>query len=125
MLFRSSRPEARHVRIVECLLAMNRAGHVATVSECIRMCRDVGANGQDSPYVKKLAYLPGVWELKPNVRGGLRGSARVYFFWLSTGQPLLVNAEYRQQEQPADLRLLGKVVEVTEAIRTAQGRGKQ
>ena len=89
------------------------------------MCRDVQANGRDSPYVKKLAYLPNVWELKPNVRGGLRGGARVYFLWLSTGQPLLVNAEYKQQGEQADLRLLGEVVEMAEAIRTAQGREKQ
>ncbi len=86
------------------------------------MCRDLRTSRRDSQFVKKLAYLPGVWELKPNVRGGLRGGARVYFFWLPAGQPLLVSAEYKQQGQQADLKLLGEVVEVAEAVQSAQRR---
>ena len=84
------------------------------------MRRDLRTSGRDSQFVKKLAYLPGVWELKPNVRGGLRGGARAYFFWLLAGQPLLVSAEYKQQGQQADLKLLGEVVEVAEAVQSAQ-----
>lgn len=108
---------ARHTRIIETLLAMNAAGYVPAVSECIRMCRDLLEQGHESRYAKPLRHLPGAWELKPTTRGGLRGGARVYFFWLGDGRPLLTGAEYKQPGAEADDALLDELVDIAEAVK--------
>lgn len=108
---------ARHPRIIETLLAMNRAGHVEAVTECIRMCRDLRASGHQSRYAKPLRHLPGAWELKPTTRGGLRGGARVYFLWLGDGRPLLTGAEYKAPGAEADEDLLDELVDIAEAVK--------
>ncbi|AZI45337.1 hypothetical protein EHF33_20725 (plasmid) [Deinococcus psychrotolerans] len=111
------RLQKRHTRIIETLIAMNSAGYKDCVTECIRMCKDLRANGRQSQFVKPLKYFPGAWELKPNIRGGLKGGARVYFIWLSDGRPLLVSAEYKQNGADADDDLLDELVEIAEAVK--------
>lgn len=108
---------ARHPRIIETLLAMNRAGHREAVAECIRMCRDLREAGRHSRYAKPLKYLPGAWELKPTTRGGQRGGARVYFLWLRDGRPLLTGAEYKAPGAEADEDLLDELVDIAEAVK--------
>lgn len=108
---------ARHPRIIETLLDMNRAGHGEAVTECIRMCRDLRASGHQSRYAKPLRHLPGAWELKPTTRGGLRGGARVYFLSLGDGRPLLTGAEYKQPGAEADEDLLDELVDIAEAVK--------
>lgn len=108
---------ARHPRIIETLLDLNRAGHGEAAAECIRMCRDLWINGHDSRYAKPLRHLPGAWELKPTTRGGLRGGARVYFLWLSDGRPLLTGAEYKEHGAGAAENLLDELVDIAEAVR--------
>lgn len=48
------RPKARHVRLIECLLNMNRAGHRDAVWQCIKLCQDVRQHGHQSRYVVSL-----------------------------------------------------------------------
>lgn len=96
---------------------MNAAGHGDAVSECIKMCKDLRAAGHNSQFVKALGHIPGGWELKPNTKGGLRGGARVYFFWLGDGRPLLTGAEYKRQGDPADEDLLDELVDIAEAVK--------
>jgi hypothetical protein len=112
-----ARLRAQHTRIVETLLIMNQAGHAVAVSECIRMCRDLRASGHDSRYAKPLRHLPGAWELKPTTRGGLRGGARVYFFWLGDGRPLLTGAEYKVPGAGASDALLDELVDMVYAVK--------
>lgn len=111
------RPGAAYPRIIETLLDMNRAGHAGAVTECIRMCRDLQEHGHESRYAKPLRHLPGAWELKPTTRGGLRGGARVYFFWLGDGRPLLTGAEYKAPGLQADDDLLDELVDIAEAVK--------
>lgn len=99
---------------------MNRAGHGEAVIECIRMCRDLWQHGRNSRYLKPLKYLPGAWELKPTTRGGLRGGARVYLFWLSDGRPVLTGAEYKAPDAQADEDLLDELVDIAEAVKKGE-----
>lgn len=111
-----NRPKAKYPRILETLLTMNQSGKSVAVTECIRMCRDLWQQGRDSRYAKPLRYLPGAWELKPTTRGGIRGGARVYFFWLSDGRPVLTGAEYKQPDAAANDNLLDELVDIAEAL---------
>ena len=117
-----SRPAAKFPRILETLLTMNRAGHGEAVGECIRMCRDLWLHGRECRYVKPLKYLPGAWELKPTTRGGQRGGARVYFFWLSDGRPVLTGAEYKAPGSEASDDLLDELVDIAEAVKKGETR---
>lgn len=90
-----TRLRARHVRLIECLLDMNRAGHRDAVWQCIKLCQDVREHGHQSRFVVSLKGYPGISELKPSTRTGERGGARVYLFWLADGRPVLVNAELK------------------------------
>lgn len=81
------------------------------------MCRDLSNEGRISRYAKPLKYLPGAWELKPTTRGGLRGGARVYFFWLADGRPLLTAAEYKAPGASPNDNLLDELLEIAEAVR--------
>ena len=111
------RPGATYPRIIETLLGMNRAGYALAVTEYIRMCRDLRDHGHESRYAKPLRHLPGAWELKPTTRGGQRGGARVYFFWLSDGRPLLTGAEYKAPGADANDDLLDELVDIAEAVK--------
>lgn len=115
-----NRPAARFPRILETLLEMNRAGYSEAVTECIRMCRDLWQHGRGSRYAKPLRHLPGAWELKPTTRGGFRGGARVYFFWLSDGRPVLTGAEYKPPGANANDDLLDELVDMAEAVRKGE-----
>ncbi|CAM3810207.1 hypothetical protein DEFR109230_12960 [Deinococcus frigens] len=81
------------------------------------MCRDLRNEGRVSRYAKPLKYLPGAWELKPTTRGGLRGGARVYFFWLTDGRPVLAAAEYKAPGASPNDNLLDELLEIAEAVR--------
>lgn len=111
---------ARHVRIVECLLDMNRAGHRAAVWQCIKLCQDVREHGHQSRFVTSLKGYPGLSELKPTTRTGERGGARVYLFWLSDGRPVLVNAEYKQNGAGPDEALLEEAYDALIAVKTGR-----
>lgn len=115
-----NRPAARFPRILETLLDMNRAGYAEAVTECIRMCRDLWQHGRDSRYAKPLRHLPGAWELKPTTRGGFRGGARVYFFWLTDGRPVLTSAEYKPPGANANEDLLDELVDIAEAVQKGE-----
>lgn len=60
---------------------------------------------------------PARGNLGPTTRGGLRGGARVYFFWLGDGRPLLTGAEYKAPGLQADDDLLDELVDIAEAVK--------
>lgn len=115
-----TRPKARHVRIIECLLEMNRAGHRDAVWQCIRLCQDVRRHGHKSHHVVSLKGFPGLCELKPTTRTGERGGARVYFFWLSDGRPVLVNAELKANGADPNEALIEEAYDVLIAVKTGR-----
>lgn len=115
-----TRLKARHVRIIECLLAMNRAGYRDAVWQCIKLCQDVRQHGHQSRFVVSLKGYPGLCELKPSTRTGERGGARVYFFWLSDGRPVLVNAEVKANGADPDEALLEEAYDVLIAVKTGR-----
>lgn len=114
------RPRARHVRIIECLLEINRAGHRDGVWQCIKLCQDLRQHGYQSRHVVSLKGLPGLFELKPTTRTGERGGARVYFFWLADGRPVLVNAEVKADGAEPDEALLEEAYDVLIAVKTGR-----
>ena len=115
-----TRPRAKHVRLIECLLDMNRAGHRDAVWQCIKLCQDVRQHGHQSRYVVSLKGFPGLCELKPTTRTGERGGARVYLFWLSDGRPVLVNAELKANGADPDEALIEEAYDVLIAVKTGR-----
>lgn len=115
-----NRPKARHVRIVECLLEMNRAGHRDATWQCIKLCQDVREHGHQSRFVFSLKGFAGISELKPSTRTGERGGARVYFFWLPDGRPVLVNAEFKENDADADENLIEEAYDTLIALKTGR-----
>ena len=115
-----NRPKARHVRIVECLLEMNRAGRRDAVWQCIKLCQDVREHGHQSRFVFSLKGFAGISELKPSTRTGERGGARVYFFWLSDGRPVLVNAEFKENDAEANEALIEEAYDTLIAVKTGR-----
>ncbi|GGR64907.1 hypothetical protein GCM10008959_28820 [Deinococcus seoulensis] len=114
------RLRARHVRIVECLLDMNRAGHRDAVWQCIKLCQDVREHGHVSRYVVALKGYPGISELKPSTRTGERGGARVYLFWLADGRPVLVNAEFKADGDGPNEALIEEAYDALIAVKTGR-----
>ena len=115
-----NRLRARHVRIVECLLEMNRAGHKDAVWQCIKLCQDVREHGHQSRFVVSLRGYPGISELKPTTRTGERGGARVYLFWLADGRPVLVNAEMKAGGASASEALIEEAYDALLAVKTGR-----
>ena len=99
---------------------MNRAGHRNAVWQCIKLCQDVRAQGHRSRYALSLKGFPGLWELKPSTRTGERGGARVYFFWLTDGRPVLVNAEYKENGADPNEALLEEAYDALIAVKTGR-----
>lgn len=66
--------------IMECLLAMNRAGHRDAVWQCIKLCQDVREHGHQRRFVFLLKGFARMNELKPSTRTCERGGARVCLF---------------------------------------------
>lgn len=106
--------------IMECLLAMNRAGHRDAVWQCIKLCQDVREHGHQSRYVFSLKGFAGISELKPSTRTGERGGARVYFFWLADGRPVLVNAEFKENGADANEALIEEAYDTLIAVKTGR-----
>ena len=115
-----NRPKARHVRLIECLLDLNRAGYRDGVWQCIKLCQDVREHGYQSRYVVSLKGFPGLCELKPTTRTGERGGARVYLFWLSDGRPVLVNAEVKANGADPNEALIEEAYDVLIAVKTGR-----
>lgn len=115
-----NRLREQHVRIVECLLEMNRAGHRDAVWQCIKLCQDVREHGHESRFVHSLKGYPGISELKPTTRGGERGGARVYFFWLADGRPVLVNAEVKAEGAGSNEALIEEAYDALLAVKTGR-----
>lgn len=108
-----NRLNARHPRIIEDLLELNKAGDGETVTTMITMLRDLYENNLDSRYVKKLKGLP-LWELKTKARGGKKGGARIYFFVTEENEAALVNAEIKNDTK-ANMQKLSEALDVLEA----------
>lgn len=73
----------------------------------IEMCTDLHRHGEACRYIKKFSGVA-IWELKKWTQ---IGGARVYFFWTTKGEVVLVHAECKK-ENKADTRLLNEVAEV-------------
>ncbi|WP_216325994.1 hypothetical protein [Deinococcus aestuarii] len=84
------------------------------------MCKDVRQHGYQSRFVFSLQGYPGISELKPSTRGGQRGGARIYLFWLKDGRPVLVNAEYKEPDADPDERLIEEAYDVLIAVKKGE-----
>lgn len=94
--------------IVKDLLALNNTGRSEAVSAIIKMVRDLKENGRGSRYIRAMKGSP-LMELKTASRGGLKGGARVYFFWSAEGAAVLCAAETKAEDDP-DLELIWRTV---------------
>jgi hypothetical protein len=92
-VLQAHRPGHARSMVVEDLLTMRRAGQHDAVRAIIGMVGDLKANERDCRYLKALAGTP-IWELKTRARGGQKGGARVYLYWLNN-QPVLCGAEVK------------------------------
>lgn len=101
---------------------MNRAGQRDAVWQCIKLCQDVREHGHESRFVYSLKGYPGISELKPATRGGERGGARVYFFWLTDGRPVLVNAEVKAEGADPNEALIEEAYDALLAVKTGRLR---
>lgn len=64
------------------------------------MLTDLYIHGYQSNYAQKLKSLP-IWELKSHTRGGVKGGMRVYFYFRSNGDIVMVNAETKAGIAPS------------------------
>jgi hypothetical protein len=104
------RLSAKHPRIIEDLLELIYQGKQEAVNAIILMLEDFYIQGIESRFCKKLQGLP-IWELKTRSRGGLKGGARVYFFFLENNRAVLINAEYKA-DTTASITKLEEVAQV-------------
>jgi hypothetical protein len=109
-----NRPEAKHPKIIEDLLSIAKDGHIQALKSIIEMLEDFHQFGQDSRYAKKFTGYP-IWELKTSSRGGIKGGARVYFFFLETTEAVLVNAEVKSENAPSQTKIK-EVLQVYKAV---------
>ncbi len=80
----------------------------------IEMLNDFHLHGKDSRYSQKFAGLP-IWELKTTSRGGTKGGARLYFFFLETNEAVLVNAEVKSGHSPG-IAKIKEVLQIYKAV---------
>lgn len=111
-----TRPNAQRPAIIDDLLAMAEAGQQAAVDAAITMLEDLFDHGSTSSFAKKLAGLP-IWELKTHARGGAKGGTRVYFYFRSTGEAVIVNAETKTGTQASAIKLKEAVVAAAKEAR--------
>lgn len=94
------RPNAARAAILDDLLALAEAGQQAAVNTAITMLRDLFEQGHRSAYARKLQGLP-IWELKSHTRGGAKGGTRIYFYFRTNGDQVIVNAEVKAGISPS------------------------
>lgn len=99
---------------------MSRAGRRDAAWQCIKLCPDVREHGHESRYVHSLKGYAGISELKPTTRGGERGGARVYLFWLTDGRPVLVNAEAKAEGAGPNDALIEEAYDTLLAVKTGR-----
>ena len=73
----------------------------------VEMCADLHQHGEACRYIKKFSGVA-IWELKKRTQVG---GARVYFFWTTKGEVILVHAECKKEDK-ANAQLLNEVAEV-------------
>jgi hypothetical protein len=110
-----ARLAARHPRLIEDLLELAAEGQQEAVNAMIEMLADFHQHGLDSRFPKKLKGYP-VWELKTRTRGGMKGGARIYFFFAGKSTAIMVNAESKEGDAP-DARKLSEAIEIFGAYR--------
>jgi len=71
-----ARPDAKHERLIECLLEAPWRCR----NEAVKMLEDFHTHGRDSRFYQPLIAMP-AFELKSTVRGGVAGGSRVYGFF--------------------------------------------
>ncbi|MCY1704273.1 hypothetical protein [Deinococcus sp. SL84] len=94
------RLHAQRAAILDDLLEMVAAGQQEAVNTAIRMLTDLYLQGHQSSYAKKLQSLP-IWELKSHSRGGSKGGTRIYFYFRTNGDAVIVNAEVKAGDTPS------------------------
>lgn len=109
-----TRLNAKHPRIIEDLLTIANDGHIEALKAIIEMLNDFHLHGKDSRYSQKFTGLP-IWELKTTSRGGTKGGARVYFFFLETNEAVLVNAEVKSGDSPSVAKIK-EVLQIYKAV---------
>jgi hypothetical protein len=109
-----NRPKAKHTRVIEDLLEIANAGRIEALNAIINMLENFHEHGRDSRFVSKFTGLP-IWELKTASRGGPKGGSRVYFFFLESGEAVLVNAEVKPGDSP-DPAKIKEVLHIYKAI---------
>jgi hypothetical protein len=112
------RIDAREI-IIDDLLELVTAGKVDGVTMVIAMLEDLVRHGRDSRFLQKLKGLP-LFELKSMSRGRHKGGARVYLFFLASGDAGIVNCEVKDDDAP-DTAKLQEALEVLVAYK----RGRQ
>lgn len=93
------RSNTQRAAILDDLLELASTGKQAAVNMAITMLTDLYAQGHQSSYAQKMKSLP-IWELKSRTRGGAKGGIRIYFYFRSNGDIVIVNAEAKPGTNP-------------------------
>jgi hypothetical protein len=91
---------AEHSIIEEEFIGLNLEGKNEAVSVMIGMLRELHVNGRECRFLKPLQGYP-LCELKPRIRGGQKGGARVYLWIVDDGAAGIVNCEVKDNDAPA------------------------
>jgi hypothetical protein len=95
---------AKRPIIVEQFLELVASGKTEALNTMIAMLQDLHQHGRGSRYLEKLKRLP-LHELKSASRGGAKGGARIYLFFLANGEAGVVNCEVKENASPDPARL--------------------
>ncbi len=87
-------------QMIQDQLELANNGKQEAVDEMVNMLEDLHRRGRRSRYLQKLQGMP-LFELKPTIRGGHKGGARVYLAFNQYGEALLLNAEAKPQDTAA------------------------
>jgi phage-related protein len=107
LAYHPKRLGAERPLLLDDWLELIENGKQECVNAMIGMCADLHQHGEASRYIKKFSEIA-IWELKKRMH---MGGARVYFFWTTKGEVVLVHAECKK-ENKANVRLLNEVAEV-------------
>ena len=103
--------------IVDDLLELAEQGQVEAVRAIIDMLTDLHQNGFECRFLKKMRGV--LWELKTRARGGEKGGARVYLFWLGQDEVAVLHAEVKEGDA-ASVQVLNACAEFYAAYRAGQ-----
>lgn len=101
--------------IIDEFLGLVELGKIDALSTMVAMLDDLYRHGRDSRYLEKLKKLP-LYELKSASRGGEKGGARIYLFFLANGDAGIVNCEVKEDRSP-DRAKLESALEVLVAFK--------